>query len=116
MQVTSHPQTRWTIDQMMNKPFESNGKNTPDKNEAKNASFFFFLSCMAQGVLLKYILFCMFSDQHLRDIEGAVEISLQRSTRNIANILLTVQRNIKKISMEKSKIMYSLQRKERESN
>lgn len=46
MQVTSHPQTGWTIDQMMNKPFESNGKIIPDKNEAKNASIFFF-SCLA---------------------------------------------------------------------
>lgn len=113
MQVTSHPQTGWTIDLMMNKPFESNGKIIPNKNEAKNASIFFFVSCMAQGVLLKYILFCISSDQHLGDIEEAVEISLQRSSRNIINVLQTVQRNI---SMEKSKIMYSLQRKERESN
>lgn len=42
MQVTSHPQTGWTIDLMMNKPFESNGKIIPNKNEAKNASIFFF--------------------------------------------------------------------------
>lgn len=47
MQVTSHPQTGWTIDLMMNKPFESNGKIIPDKNEAKNASIFFFFSCLA---------------------------------------------------------------------
>lgn len=41
MQVASHPQTGWTIDQMMNKPFESKGKITTDKNKAKNASIFF---------------------------------------------------------------------------
>lgn len=49
MQVTSHPQTGWTIDQMMNKPFESNGKIIPDKNEAKNASFFFFFFPVLHG-------------------------------------------------------------------
>lgn len=69
MQVASHPQTGWTIDQMMNKTFESKGKITPDKSEAKNSSRFFFLSYMAQAVLLKYILFCMYSDQQLRDMK-----------------------------------------------
>lgn len=58
MQVTSHPQTGWNTDQMMNKPFESNGKITTDKNEARISSSL-FLSYMMQGILLKWNLVCM---------------------------------------------------------
>lgn len=113
MHVASHPQTGWTIHQVMNNTFEREGKITPDKNETKNKSFF---SSVLHGTrsFAKIYLFCMSLDQHLRDIEDSDEISYQRSTRtNIINILQTVQRNIKKYGMEKSKSTYSLQRKER---
>lgn len=82
-----------TIDQMMNKPFESKGEITTDKNKAKNTSFFFFFFCLAWH---KRFCWNISSDQHLRDIEEADEISQQRSTGNIITILRIVQRNIKK--------------------
>lgn len=44
MQVTSHPKTGWNGDQMMNEPFESNGKITTDKNEARSHPVCFSLT------------------------------------------------------------------------
>lgn len=52
MQVASHPKTGWNIDKIMNKPFESNGKITTDKNEAWISSGL-FLSYLMQRILLK---------------------------------------------------------------
>lgn len=85
MQVASHPQTGWTIDQMMNKTFESKGKITPDKSEAKNSSGFFSVLHGTSSFVKIYLFLHVLRPAAQR--YEADEISQQRSTRNIINIL-----------------------------